>query len=59
MIFVKNKSHNEIAPQCLLLHINYTLVGPLSMGFLYRQAKFACNFMFLLLTNPSLVKESS
>ena len=48
---------------CLLA--NYTLVGPLTMGFLHHLAdnqnisKSACNFMFLLLSNPSLVKGSS
>ena len=31
-VFVKNTSHNEIATLCLLLHINDTLVAPLSMG---------------------------
>ena len=55
----KYRSHNEIATHCLLLHVNYTLVWLLIMGFPNRQALFACNFVFLLLTNPSLVQESS
>ena len=65
MVFVKHKLHNEIATVCLLLHVIYTLVGPLSMGLLYCQAenqnisKFACNFVFVLLPNPSSVEESS
>ena len=44
----------------VLILTMYTVVDLLSMGFLYHQAetqnifKFACNSMFLLLTNPPL-----
>ena len=63
-IFVTNTSHNDMAMYCSLASCNYTVVAPLSMGRLYHQVenqnitKFACNFVFLLLTNPSSVEES-
>ena len=66
MVFVKYISYNE----CYTVFISFKLtmyiaVNPLSMGFLYHQAetknisKFTCHFVFLLLTNPSLVEEPS
>ena len=64
-IFVTNRSHNEMAMYCSLASCNYTLVAPLNMGCLYCKdenqniTKFACNFVFLLLTNSSSVEESS